>query len=62
MQVGPTREKLTHSLQYQQRDGSWRDGFLAYTLGEAKGCAKVARRERSCKVRIVEISSGRVVR
>lgn len=48
----------THTLQYQQKDGTWRDGFLAYTLSEAKGVAAEGRKRTGRKVRIVAIKEA----
>jgi hypothetical protein len=45
--------RYTHTLQYQQRDGTWRDGHLAYTLREAQGVAQAGRERTGRGVRIV---------
>lgn len=49
----------THSLQYQQRDGSWRDGFLGYTLSEARRVAREGRKRTGRAVRIVPLVAKR---
>lgn len=57
-----TAKTLTHALQYQQRDGTWRDGFLGYTLREARGVAREGRNRTGRAVRIIDIGSGKVVK
>jgi hypothetical protein len=47
--------RFTHALQYQQRDGSWRDGHLGYTLTEARGVAKAGRERTGRAVRVVRV-------
>ena len=48
-------KRFTHALQYQQPDGSWRDGFLGYTLSEARGVARAGRERTGRAVRIVKV-------
>ena len=53
-----TAEMLTHALEYQQRDGSWRYGFLAYTLEEARDIRKIAMRRTGRAVRVVKLATN----
>ena len=53
----PKTSRYTHGLQYQQKDGSWIDGRLAYTLDEAKDVAREGRKRTGRKVRIVALKS-----
>jgi hypothetical protein len=47
--------RLTHALRYEQADGSWRDGFLAYTLSEAQGTARIGAQRTGRKVEVVPL-------
>lgn len=47
-----TADKLTHTVQYQQKDGSWRTGILAYTRSEAADVAAIGRKRTGRKTRI----------
>lgn len=47
--------KYTHYLQYQQRDGSWRDGGMAFTLDEARAVARASRLRTGRAVRVRRI-------
>lgn len=49
------RMPYTHALQYQQRDGSWKDGHLAYAATEAKGVAREGQKRTGRKVRVVQL-------
>jgi hypothetical protein len=52
-----TADKLNYALEYQQRNGTWRYGFLAYTLAEARDIRKIAMRRTGRAVRIVKLPS-----
>lgn len=54
--------RLTHYLEHQRRDGTWRSGVLAYSLDEARGVARDATRRTGRAVRIIEIGTGKIVR
>jgi hypothetical protein len=46
---------MNYRLEYQQRDGKWRRGILAYTQSEAKVLARVARTRSGRSVRVKKI-------
>lgn len=48
-------KQYTHTLQYEQRDGSWTDGYLAYTEREAEGVALAGRQRTGRGVRVVPL-------
>jgi hypothetical protein len=45
-------EDLTHYVQYQDKKGGWRDGFLGYTLDEAKEIARIGAKRTGRPTRI----------
>jgi len=47
--------KWTHALEYEQRDGSYKPGFMAYTESEARGVAKEGRKRTGRNVRVVRL-------
>lgn len=49
--------RFTHYLRYQKQDGSWRDGYLAFTKREARDTAKEARRRTGCKVKVCKLKN-----
>lgn len=45
-------EDLTHCVQYADKKGVWHDGFLAYTLDEAKDIARIGAKRTGRLTRI----------
>lgn len=50
-----TPAMLTHALEYQQPDGTWKPGHLGLSLAEARDMRKIGKRRTGRAVRIVKL-------